>query len=67
MECLKWSLDKFGSLSFAALRDIAHQERAWIAAAQNTEMSYALMIEDDVPNRESLIEHLIESAPYTVF
>lgn len=62
LECLGDSLEKYGDMPWLMLRKIAHNERAWDEASLNGEMDYALIIDEDVPNRDKLVEELLESA-----
>lgn len=61
VEALRLSLKKYGAMSFGELKRLTHAERAYIEAPLNGEMSYALMIDDNVPNRDALISQLVES------
>ncbi len=66
LQCLRWALDRYGDLPFGRLRDLTHRERAWVEAPANGPMDYALMIDDDVPNRKELLEEIRETAAYVV-
>ncbi len=66
LECLRWALERYGSLSISRLRALAHRERAWLEAPRNGPMDYALMIDEDLPGREELLEEIRETAAYVV-
>ena len=66
LECLNESLDTYGNMPVSQLRRLTHQEPAYIEATLNGEMDYTLMIDEDIPDRESIIEELRETAAYVV-
>lgn len=66
LACLRNSLRTYGDMPFGRLRELTHEERAWIAAPDNGSMDYALMVDDDCPDRDELIEEIRESAAYGV-
>ena len=64
IEALSAALEQCRNLDFNNLTDITHQERAWVEAALNNEMDYELFIDEDVDNREELINYLRESSTH---
>lgn len=66
LECLQWSLDSFGDLSFEELKNNTHKEPAYNAARDTDslsnapDMDYALLIDKDNPHRSEIIAHLSE-------
>ena len=66
VQCLQKALDQYGSLPVSQLRRLTHQERAFTEAPVNGEMDYALMIDDDVPDRDEFIKEIRESAAYVM-
>lgn len=64
LECLGRAFDQYAYMSFGQLRDLSHQERAWLDASINGEMDYGLMIDEDMPDRESFLEEIRETAAY---
>lgn len=66
MDCLSEALQQYGKMPFGQLRELTHQELAWIEAPMNGAMDYELMIDENVPNRDKLIEEIRETAAYTV-
>lgn len=65
--CLQNALDAYADMPSTALSDLTHKERAWIAAIPKRELDYALMIDEDVPDRDELIQELRETASHIVF
>lgn len=66
---LKKSEATYGRMSFASLRNLVHQERAWreawegrISAAPRVDME--AMIPDDIEGRDGLIKEIAEKAMY---
>lgn len=66
LECLTEALGTYGSLSMSRLRKISHSNPAYQAAQVNGEMDYALIIDENLENREQLIEELREVASHMV-
>jgi uncharacterized phage-associated protein len=66
IECLRESVRRYGDVSITRLWQLVHQERAWVEAMRNGEMSYELMIDDDVPDRDELVEEIRETAARAV-
>ena len=42
--------------------DITHEEKAWIDALMDREMDYELFIDEDIENRDELIEYIRENS-----
>lgn len=66
VECLNEAVAFCRARSFGALSNLTHQERAWLEAPANGPMDYEAMIDDDNPERESLLEEVREFAAYGV-
>ncbi|MCH8097966.1 MAG: SocA family protein [Proteobacteria bacterium] len=64
--CLEGALAEYGDLPFAKLRELSHSERAWREAPENGPMDYSLMLDDDLPDRDELLEEIEENAAYAV-
>lgn len=62
IDCLDEALVACQGKGFQGLCDSTHAEQAWIAAEMNGEMDFELFIDEDVPNREALIEYIREKA-----
>lgn len=65
-ECLQRALDKYGSMPFGRLSDLTHRERAYLEAPENGPIDYAHMIDENLPNREELLEEIRENAAYAL-
>ncbi|MBE1427077.1 putative phage-associated protein [Desulfomicrobium macestii] len=63
IECLKEALSSCSPMGFEALTNLTHRERAWEEAEMNQEMNFELFIDEDLPNREELIEYIKETSP----
>lgn len=66
IECINEALEYCKDKSFSELCNITHQEKAWLNANMNGSMDYELLIDDDNPNKDDIIEDLRESASYLV-
>lgn len=64
LECLKKSLREYGELSFDELKKLTHDERCYIETGYKQEIDYALMIDDDNPKKEEIIQEMYETSPY---
>lgn len=64
IECLKESLQKYGEKSFEELRKLTHNERRYLETEMTQPIDYALMVDEDNPNRDEIIEEMSETAPY---
>jgi uncharacterized phage-associated protein len=70
MEYLKKSERIYGHMSFGALRDLVHKERAWRDAWQKRlsaapTMDMTSMIGDEIENRKQIIEEIRTKAAYS--
>ena len=66
IECLASALRTYGDMSFRTLSRLTHEHPAYVAASLNGEMDYALMFDENTPDREAILEELREKAPYLV-
>ena len=64
VECLKEGLEKVEGLSFEDLYNITHDEKCYYESTQNLPIDYALMVDDDNPNRDLILEEMSETARY---
>jgi uncharacterized phage-associated protein len=69
MACLRQAEATYGKMSFGALRDLVHRERAWreawesrISAAPRVDMKN--LIDEDIENREQLLAEIAQKAAY---
>lgn len=70
IDFLSRSLEAYGDMSYAELRRLAHEDRAWKRAwdtKRNGEMDYQDIIDPEHPRRDVLIERLQESSGKLVF
>jgi uncharacterized phage-associated protein len=63
VEYLRDAEKLYGHMTFSALRDLVHRERAWLEARNSSQaraasMKIDSMIHDDIDNREKLIAEL---------
>lgn len=62
LECLAMAAEKCKALDFGSLKEETHQEQAWIEAEMNREMDLTLLIDQDTPNKDGLIEYIRETS-----
>ena len=58
IECLKEAFKKCKDLSFDELKEMSHSERSWIETDANQTIDYSLMVDDDNPNKDEILEEL---------
>ncbi|MBT3387759.1 MAG: hypothetical protein HN417_07500 [Desulfobacula sp.] len=63
--CLKNSLSKYGSMAFDDLYNLIHSEKCYYETASNEKIDYALLIDDDNPFKEEILENIKEFSQYT--
>ncbi|MDZ7760889.1 MAG: Panacea domain-containing protein [Desulfovermiculus sp.] len=66
IEALEEALHFCQDKDFNDLSDITHKEKAWIDALMNSKMDYELFIDEDVENRDELIEYIRENSQTVV-
>ena len=66
VECLDQAIEFCRDKPFGQLSDLTHRERAWSEASPNSPMDYALMIDDDNPHREAIVEEAETFSAYGV-
>lgn len=66
VECLNRAIEFCRDKPFGQLSDLTHRERAWSEASPNSPMDYALMIDDDNPHREAIMEEAETFSAYGV-
>ena len=64
LECLVVSLNKYGELSFDDLHDLTHTEKSYYEAAPNESIDYALLIDNNNPLKNNILEHMKEISEY---
>jgi len=64
LECLKESLEEYGEKSFDELKEITHNETCYLETAFKQPIDYALMVDEDNPNRDEIIDEMSETSPY---
>jgi hypothetical protein len=64
LDCLIAALREHGGKTFSELRAQTHDEKCYMESGSNQPIDYALLIEDDNPNRQSILEEMKEAAPY---
>jgi len=64
IECLSESLSKYGSMSFAELKNLTHSEKCYYETDSNDKIDYVLLVDDDNPHKEEIIEHMTEVSQY---
>lgn len=62
IECLMNSLSRNADIDFKKLSDLTHEEKAWLEADDNRGMDFELMIDDDNPHKNEIIQDLIENS-----
>lgn len=67
IECLDYAIDFCKNKSFAELQNITHEEKSWKKASTNGCMDYELMLDDDNPHKEEIIQDLKEDGQWLVF
>ena len=64
IECLESSLKKYGKLSFDDLYQLTHKEKCYSQTNNTDNIDYALMIDDDNPNKDKILENIQETSLY---
>ena len=64
LECLVSSLEKHEHLSFDDLYKLTHSEKCYAQTSNKDEISYYLMVDNDNPNKESILETIQETSAY---
>ncbi|MDR0942268.1 MAG: SocA family protein [Holosporales bacterium] len=67
LECLDSSFDFCKDKTFEELEEISHKESAWKRAKDKKTMDYALMLDDDNPMKNGIIEDLKETSIFMIF
>lgn len=62
--CLKDSLSEYGGLSFDELYNSTHSEKCYYETALNEKIDYALLIDDDNPIKNEILEDMEEISQY---
>ncbi len=64
MTCLRHSLSEYGGLSFDELYRSTHSERCYYETAPDEKIDYALLIDDDNPLKNEILENMEEISQY---
>lgn len=64
IDCLKESLEEYGNKSFGELKDMTHDEKCYLETGSKQPIDYTLMIDDDNPNRDEIIQEMSETSLY---
>ena len=67
VQCLEESLEEQGGKSFDELRQMAHEEKSYLKTGLNQPIDYALLVDDDNPNREEILEEMNLTSFYLQF
>jgi len=67
IQCLEESLREYGEKSFSELKRIAHDEKSYLRTGLNQPIDYTLLIDDDNPNREEILEEMSQTSVYVQF
>jgi uncharacterized phage-associated protein len=67
IECLEWSLKKYGKMSFLELKRESHKERTWLETEPNQPIDYRLMVDENNSNKKEIIEEIIATSQYARF
>ncbi len=62
--CLKDSLTEYGELSFDELYNLTHSERCYYETEPNEKIDYSLLIDEDNPFRNEILENMEEISQY---
>jgi len=64
LECLKESLSEYGDKSFDELKKMTHEEKCWAETELNQSIDYALIVDEDNPRREEILQEMSETSSY---
>ena len=64
LDCLHAALFEHGEKPFGKLREQTHDEKCYIESGINQPIDYALLVDDDNPNRHAILEEMEEAAAY---
>lgn len=67
MDCLNASFEKYGNMTPANLSMLIQNENSFILTDKGGRIDYALMVADDIPNRDEFIKYIEEAAFYIEF
>lgn len=67
VECLEWSLGKYGEMPFPELKKESHKERTWLETEPDQPIDYRLMVDENNPNKNEIIEEIIATSQYARF
>lgn len=63
LQCMEEAAAYCLTKSFSELYNATHQEPAWVEAEMNGPMRFELLIDQDIPDREDLLEYIRETSP----
>jgi uncharacterized phage-associated protein len=64
ISCLNSSLSKYGCMSFDELYNSTHSEKCYYETEFNEKIDYALLIDDDNPNKNEILDNIAEISQY---
>jgi uncharacterized phage-associated protein len=64
LECLEEAMSRYGDLSFDELYVLSHAERCYYDTEDKDKIDYALLITEDNPYRDVIIDHMREISHY---
>lgn len=64
IECLRNALKAVGDLPFDELKRMTHEEESFLAAINNDQLNYELLIDEDNPLRAEIVEEMRETSRY---
>ncbi|MGE4293620.1 MAG: Panacea domain-containing protein [Desulfovibrio sp.] len=67
IKCLDAAIKDCEDKSFHELCNSTHKEKAWCEATLNGQMKYELIIDEDITNREKLLQYIEETSPTLSF
>ena len=67
ISCLTESFENYKNATFEELYTLTHQEPCYIEAEEKGSIDYALMVNNDNPNRDFIINHISETSQYLQF
>lgn len=62
VSCLEDAFQLCVSTDFSSRTELTHTEKAWVEAQLNGEMDFALFVDEDIPDREALIDYIRETS-----
>lgn len=64
LKCLSESFERYKDSSFDELYTLTHKEKFYVETNDNSPIDYKSMIDDNNPNKEAIINHMVETSAY---